>query len=333
MSAIRLERFETQSLPVHERIARFERYLKGSSKVAVNDCEKVHLRPCSSSNPNIVRHERWIADDLTLAATETSGFVMTSETRMPRSSIIVSLMNRGECDVRLPTQTHGYKQGDICISTAESDYQILMSDCEVARIYLPHGIFPDLPENRSSLAVLRRTNPMADIFGATFGRMFTELRKGNHEHLSWMSNIVREMIHAILLAERGATDQDSYTLLRIRACAFIDNNLASPDLNIDDIADHVNASRSTLYRAFKELGGVRDYITNARLMQHDKFLKREGYAGVLSLTRPFPAALVRQGAFSARSKDGLAVHRASMVLFRQPNIAHATAPFQTSEPI
>lgn len=297
MSAIRLERFETQSLPVHERIARFETYLKGSSKVAVNDCEKVLLRPYSSINPNVVRHERWIADDLTLAATETSGFIMTAETRIPRTSIIVSLMNRGEFDLRLPTQTHSFKQGDICISTAESDYQISMSDCEVARIYLPHGTFPDLPENRSNLAVLRRTNPMADILGATYGRMFTELRKGNHEHLSWMSNIVREMIHAILLAERGTTDQDSYTLLRIRACAFIDNNLAYPDLNIDDIADHVNASRSTLYRAFKELGGVRDYITNTRLDAARQILEARGLRRGVVLDAAYSCGFSSTGSF------------------------------------
>ncbi len=276
INALRFERFETKSLPLHERIKRYETYLKESSKVAVGDCNRLLFHPSSADNPNIVSHERLIADDLTLSVTETSGLIMTAETRVPRSSIVVNLMNRGAFDLRLPTQTHSFKQGDICISTAESDYQVSVSDGEVARIMLPHGTFTDLPENLSNLAVLRRTNPMADILNATFERMYTELRYGNHEHLSWMSRIVREMIHAILLAERGATHQDSYTLLRVRACSFIDDNLASPDLNIDDIADHVNASRATLYRAFKEVGGVREYINQTRLDTARQMLESRG---------------------------------------------------------
>lgn len=265
MSDIRHVTFETGSLPPQQRIKRYESFLKESSKTAVGDCNRLLFQPLSGDNPNIVRHERLIADDLTMSVTDTSGLVMAAETRIPRSSIVVNLVNNGECDLKLPTQTHNFKQGDICISTTESDYQLSVNSSSVSRIMLPHGIFKDLPEDLSGLVVLRDSNPMSEILNVAFQRMHAEFRDGNHNYLEPMSKIIKKMVHAILLEERSASVQDGYALLRVRARHFIEENIASPYLNVGDIAEHVYASRATLYRAFKEHGGVREFINQTRL--------------------------------------------------------------------
>lgn len=272
MAEVRSASFESLSLPPHERIKRYETFLKESSKTAIGDCNRLLFQSLGGDNPNYVKHERLIADDFTLSVTGTSGLIMTAETRIPRSSIVVNLINRGEFDLRLPTQTHVFKQGDICISTAESDYQVSVNSGEVSRIMLPNGIFKDLPDNLGSLVLLRRTNPIAEILSVTIQRMHTEFRGGDHKHLEPMSKIAREMIHAILLEERNAKIQDGYALLRIRARHFIEDNIASPDLNIGDIAEHLHTSRATLYRAFKEHGGVREFINKVRLEAAQKML-------------------------------------------------------------
>ena len=58
-----------------------------------------------------------------------------------------------------------------------------------------------------------------------------------------------------------------YDILRERAREYIHDNLERPDLNVAEIAAHTGASRATLYRAFESLGGVREYISFARLEQ------------------------------------------------------------------
>lgn len=47
---------------------------------------------------------------------------------------------------------------------------------------------------------------------------------------------------------------------------YIEDNLSEPDLGVDALCARFRMSRATLYRLFKDLGGVRDYIQRRRLM-------------------------------------------------------------------
>jgi len=55
---------------------------------------------------------------------------------------------------------------------------------------------------------------------------------------------------------------------------FLDTRLADPTLSVDQLVGTFRCSRATVYRCFKEHGGVQSYIRNQRLAQCFRDLKR-----------------------------------------------------------
>ncbi|WP_419910670.1 helix-turn-helix transcriptional regulator [Hoeflea sp.] len=150
--------------------------------------------------------------------------------------------------------------------------------------------------------------------------MLAEFRTGNHRHLEPMSRIARHVIRASLLEDRNATLYGGHALLRIRTRHFVENNIASPGLNVGDIAEHLNTSRATLYRSFKDHGGVREFINRVRLEAARKMLHTMGpqrghllyvaHACGFSSPSHFSRAFKKQfgmppGAFALRSIAGV----------------------------
>jgi len=76
-------------------------------------------------------------------------------------------------------------------------------------------------------------------------------------------------------APESRTDMRDTALLR-RAQRHIDANLSSRDLNPEHIATAVGLSRTSLYRLFKDLGGVADYVRRRRLRRVQSILTLPG---------------------------------------------------------
>ena len=54
---------------------------------------------------------------------------------------------------------------------------------------------------------------------------------------------------------------------RDRAITYIKENLHRSDLTIPEIANYLNVSRATLYRAFESTGGLKDFIISERVQR------------------------------------------------------------------
>lgn len=55
---------------------------------------------------------------------------------------------------------------------------------------------------------------------------------------------------------------------------FLDQRLSNPELGVDDLMTAFHCSRATIYRAFREIGGVHSYIRKQRLVQAFRELRR-----------------------------------------------------------
>ncbi|MGD1924584.1 MAG: helix-turn-helix domain-containing protein [Paracoccaceae bacterium] len=62
------------------------------------------------------------------------------------------------------------------------------------------------------------------------------------------------------------TEDTSFRLLQQHAVRqFVDQNLLDNEMTAERLSEEFNASRSTIYRHFSDVGGLRKYILNKRL--------------------------------------------------------------------
>jgi AraC-like DNA-binding protein len=102
------------------------------------------------------------------------------------------------------------------------------------------------------------------------------------------------MLEGVLARESGLNSSGDAML--DRALAFIDRNLASPDLSPVIVEANLPLSRSSLYRLFEPLGGVRSAILHRRLDRSMKAL----LAG--SASKPALRAIAHQHGFQTEEQ-------------------------------
>ena len=78
-------------------------------------------------------------------------------------------------------------------------------------------------------------------------------------------NIKNSSLTAIMIPLAGALGA---------ICAYIERNLADPDLGPYQLCKQFNCSRATLYRMFDSLGGISNYIRKLRLQRCYGALRR-----------------------------------------------------------
>ncbi len=168
-------------------------------------------------------------------------------------------------------------------------------------------------------------------------------------HLTTLADVASQLTHdegdaaieaALLIAGRGVgrierptTDQAEavYRTVRIRATRAIERRLLDPTLTPGEIAAATGASRSTLYRAFADYGGVQRRVQTLRLDRARDVLRRRagrhptvsevayqhGFASEAHFSRVFRNRFGHSPSESAGSPiSGLAVKGARRLSYR-----------------
>lgn len=257
-------RFDSRVLPPGERMEGFEDFVTGRSRSLLRGYKGVDIQSLGEDNPNYVKIERWSGQGVAVSSTDSSGYVMNCNPGQLPTTAMISVLDHGEMDFRTKKNTLTFKEGDILINAATTSYQISAGPSKARRIVLPLGSQEDLPQGSDGFILLPKSNPIAEIVKTTIDRMAIELC-GDTGFVKPVSRIANEILASILQEERNASCPDHYSLLRARVRFFIEENIASKELNAASIAEHVHTSRATLYRAFEQFGGVREYINDVRL--------------------------------------------------------------------
>lgn len=268
--------FDAHAYAVEDRLAAFDRYVRGSPGKAMNGAL---FEPLSDDNPNYVAAERLVADNLWLSVLETSGY-QSSLDAIQRSSgkftnvITLGQVREGAAELRTPGVSHRLKAGDIYVN-ATNNFQSIFGQGRFARVIFPSEYFKDLLAKPDDVAVLRRENPVHDVVRSTIEGLESTLREGQLHHGPQLSSIARELTYNILSNNESSAMKERHTVIRERARNFILRHLDEPELDVASILQEVNASRATLYRAFETDGGIREFINRMRLDAARKMLQAE----------------------------------------------------------
>ncbi|MEL7471317.1 MAG: helix-turn-helix domain-containing protein [Pseudomonadota bacterium] len=109
--------------------------------------------------------------------------------------------------------------------------------------------------------------PTSRMIRAALETTLIEMPRTEIGHIPRLASALIGLIRGLLVYEAAeVTDDTSFRLLQQHAVRqFVDQNLLDANLTADRLCEEFNASRSTIYRHFSDLGGLRKHILNRRL--------------------------------------------------------------------
>ncbi|MEP1206367.1 MAG: AraC family transcriptional regulator [Rhizobiaceae bacterium] len=243
-----------------------ENYVEGAPNMKMGGAT---FQALSNSNDNFNFVERHDSDGFWMAKVQSSGYQVAPIGPQQRSldvpnKLAVCQVRSGQVTLRTEKHTYNLSAGDIyLLEVLKCD--IAFGPCELTKVTYPSEYFKSLLTNEPGIVVLPANSPLNQVAGATITSLEEVLNCRQHGDLAQLSNIARELTYNILTSNLESVQKGSHDLIKKRAQNFILHNLDQPDLDVSSIANHVNASRATLYRAFESEGGVREAVNNIRL--------------------------------------------------------------------
>ncbi|WP_380861497.1 helix-turn-helix domain-containing protein [Sphingoaurantiacus capsulatus] len=256
--------FEGSTLPPVERLKAFAQLTPGYDPVLPEGAAVEEFQ---------VRCRAWLLEDLVLTANNVTAVELhRTEAHVQnynRDTYTIILLQRGSWSAELDYGTIRVGSGQLCIMDFNSPWLVKGTAQDNIMLVVPrsvvHAAVPDAPRLHG------RT-----LDGAA-GRLFAEHLLAVTRHLPEMSerdvSLVRNATMALLTSAIAAlpSERPQVVTTSVRAApitairAFIDQNLTLPTLDASLICERFAVTRPTLYRAFKEAGGVGAYIQSRRL--------------------------------------------------------------------
>lgn len=111
------------------------------------------------------------------------------------------------------------------------------------------------------------TEPTSRLIRAALETTLLNMPRTEIGHVPRLASALIGLIRGLLLHEAVEMSEDtSFRILQQHAVRqFVDRHLTGAELTADRLSEEFNASRSTIYRHFSELGGLRKYVLNRRL--------------------------------------------------------------------
>ncbi|MEX0343363.1 MAG: helix-turn-helix domain-containing protein [Rhizobiaceae bacterium] len=223
--------------------------------------------PLGADNQHINIGDLQVGERCILHLMKSSGYQICSA-ESPRSDfrsdmVKVAMIKQGHVEIRRRTDLERIGPGDIYF-IASTDVHSTITESEIVRLIFPAGILQSLASRSGEFFVVREREPVAQVLSAMFSGLQTSLREGG-PNSEMLSRIAIDLTSRVFEDHINSSAISGYDIVRERAREYIHDNITNPELGIDEIAAYAGASRATLYRAFRSLGGVREYITFVRV--------------------------------------------------------------------
>jgi AraC-like DNA-binding protein len=190
-------------------------------------------------------------------------------------------------------------------------------------------------------------SPRGRLLHVGLASVFDEVRTLDRAEAAGVAMAIKGLVRGVIAGGIGPEASDHNRHARTAAMkAFIDQNLAEPDLGIDMLLEKFGASRATVYRDFAEDGGLQNFILSRRLHRAYRALSEAaptrgavlamaeacGFETLAHFSRSFRAAFRRAAERCPRQVAGLdagcrAVGRSTDV---GPQVAGPVAALQWS---
>jgi len=167
----------------------------------------------------------------------------------------------GEINLDKPT-------GEVFLTDQSLQIRCIQTRIFVQGVYLPKALLGYDPDVHAPSIRFASHPLMGDLLNREMDQLFITLLHAPEEASAALQNLIACIKFAI-----HSEHQDGDIRTRARAamanmiCAFIEQNLDSPDLTVSTLLHKFGVSRASLYRIFEEKGGVRQYISDRRLFR------------------------------------------------------------------
>lgn len=132
-------------------------------------------------------------------------------------------------------------------------------------VYLPRDDVIDSPDV-SLPNLIRGTSPAGRLLGSVFRELKRALPETETAEATDLAAGFKQVIRGMLSTSHPDLNREDLAKARYQAIGgFINENLARPDLDDAMICRHFGISRATLFRAFRDVQGVRSFILERRL--------------------------------------------------------------------
>ena len=269
------ELFLADTLDERHRLTSFEEFIYGDSKGYLG---KSRLLSLSASNDNYNRYERFLGHQIHASRLQTSGYAARANEGPdsdPHENFFLSICLSGEGELRTDRNAERISAGDVYINLSRN-YRLWFSAGEYGRVVFPKKLIQGLDATRDEFVILRRDDPVTQVLRGAAHAVEQGIKSGDANQAQLTSNLMVSLSQRVLENVLTNPDTSSRNHLRDRAIEYIRDNLQRVDLSVADVANYINASRSTLYRAFDNIGGLKEFIVSERISAAKTMLRVGG---------------------------------------------------------
>lgn len=260
------ELFVSDTIDGPERLGAFEEFIYGDSCGFLGQSRLVEL---SASNENFNKYERFPGDQIHASRLLTSGYAaraLDGPDSDPHDNLFLSSCVSGEGRLQTEHNSERIFSGDLYINLSRN-YRLSFDAGEYTRVVFPKKLIHGLDPSLDKFLILRRDDPATDILRSAAESVEAGIRSGDKTQAALVSELMISVAQRVLEHALAGPDDCGHNHLRDRAIEYIRDNLHRADLSVAEIADYIHVSRATLYRAFENVGGLKNFVVSERVQK------------------------------------------------------------------
>lgn len=223
-----------------------------------------------ADNTGVMKTAHWFVDGAIFTHLDTDAFMIgRNKAQSANGEHLVSVHRfvSGHMRGRLGDLSMDRDPGAVYMIDLSARVECVQRRSVMQNIFFPKAALGFHPDRHPPLVKFPRTHPLGRLINAQFAQLYDGLLGAHELDLDCFDQFV-----ACLKLAMGANPNDGNLREKARAalfdqiCRYIERNLQNWDLSVGLILRNFGVSRASLYRLFDHRGGVRQYISDRRLL-------------------------------------------------------------------
>lgn len=243
----------------------------------------VRLEPHEDGSSNgVYSMTSWAADDMVLAEEKLPGarffYSMREIMHCDAENYYLFLLTSGRNSTVLgDKQLIDARPGSLCLHSVLQPCEGVVSEASAISVFLPRRLLGECTERLPHLTSGVLDTPVADLLRDYLLLVRQSFPLMNVESANGVAKSISQLVLAASLGTPDSLHEASEALelaKKARIKRFIESRLSDRNLSAQLIIDTFGISRSCLYRAFQNEGGIKAYIMSLRLNACLKIVKK-----------------------------------------------------------
>lgn len=158
-----------------------------------------------------------------------------------------------------------FEPGDVTIFNYSSIYRCRSTAVNFLNLFVPHSAVGYDPGRHPQIIRLPRNSVVQNVLSNTILNVFSILNRTTKSEAQAVSRGLIGLLGGIVFETASPTSPSFVTARGLGVRDYIEQNLGHRKLNANMISGQFNVSRATIYRDFKEDGGLERYIVARKL--------------------------------------------------------------------